>query len=495
MASPPCIEEAEFMEDFKHVNALLPKTHQIAPITADYYGDLKLRGHAWLDNNVRDGARVCYMSDFERLKLLQRLFKISMPELMIVVEGLGVWIVPHAVGWGDATVGIAVMMYYPGHRWLSCGVGMHAIAGAIALKGYLTRDELDDISLGRFPRSLADYGRPGSGLFGQPREGHMAITPARPPPGPEMHALYATERNHVARSPPPEAHGRRYIDHGYGMDRSMEQSIVPMRRHLPRQPAPVPHQRRGPVCYTGGIIVSSSDSDGSTDANSDSGSDSAGSDLTKKPKKSKTTKGKGKGKLEAKPRKKRKGRKQSLSGSEDEPKAPRRPKKSGDNRGRGRDNPPRRRRPASDDETAYSADEGRDKGRLKAPARGAARGCGRSDDEEDPSLRAGRRPAPWQDRRDPMSGGECQGGKALKPPGQRAGGRNRGRSPSDDEGQGPSNGKPLGRSTGSGDRNRGRSLSDDEPPPALDPAEEARLDALKAQNGYMEGKTEKKGWH
>ncbi|KAI4091363.1 MAG: hypothetical protein LQ339_008160 [Xanthoria mediterranea] len=46
-----------------------------------------------------------------------------------------------------------------------------------------------------------------------------------------------------------------------------------------------------------------------------------------------------------------------------------------------------------------------------------------------------------------------------------------------------------------GRRNRGRSPSDDEAPPRVDPTEQARLDALKAQNGYGDGKAEKSGWH
>ncbi|CAO1604723.1 hypothetical protein XANCAGTX0491_008265 [Xanthoria calcicola] len=89
----------------------------------------------------------------------------------------------------------------------------------------------------------------------------------------------------------------------------------------------------------------------------------------------------------------------------------------------------------------------------------------------------------------------------------------RGRSPSDDEvaysadeqrqkGKAKASARkrqPEGESQGpskhGGRRNRGRSPSDDEAPPRVDPTEQARLDALKAQNGYGDGKAEKSGWH
>ncbi|KAL8653907.1 MAG: hypothetical protein Q9226_003648 [Calogaya cf. arnoldii] len=233
----------------------------------------------------------------------------------------------------------------------------------------------------------------------------------RLPPRPEAH-LGHTPRMHMASSiradpqamrnslidrPPPGLPGHHPIDlpihcghMGRGMDRGMNRGLGRIARIPETHRRPAQHQ---PIAFSGNIIASSSSDDTATESESSRPeSDSPRRGTTKKTMKPKS-----------------KGRREKSSSSDIDDEAPRKPKKAVKN-----DEPKgkasRRRLSPSDDEIAYSADEQRKKGKAKRPAR-------KSNPE-------GGGPGPSRH-------------KAVQCP-ERPRRQTRGRSPSDDEGQAPS---------------------------------------------------------
>ncbi|KAI4272193.1 MAG: hypothetical protein L6R38_006677 [Xanthoria sp. 2 TBL-2021] len=443
---------------------------------------------------------------------------ITIPEFINVEldDGKGYWRIPFVLTEvpgltaGMALLFAAIGQKLSGRGWALLGEGMGAGRGDLFLRGELFPHEFEAICRKANPEfSLSLW------VMGVPAP--IMRLPLRPeahlgqPPGRHMTAGPHTMGSSLTSRPPPSGMpGRRQMDHPMnrgmsrpvdrqmdhdmhrGMDRGMDRGMERTARIPATHRRPAHHQ---PMAITGNIIASSSSDDTSTESDSSESE----SDAPKRGTKTKTTKGKSKGKSEKEGRSKKKsqGRKQSSeSESDDEP--PRKPKKSVK-----KDEPKgkaaRRGRSPSDDEVAYSADEQRKKGKAKAAAR-------KSKPEGD-----GQGPSKY---------------RALEAPEQRPRRRNRGRSPSDDEGQAPSSGRKGGASEGGaragdvgkkvsenkaqgpssgkagkaqgghlGGRKQERSPSEDEAPPRVDPTEQARLDALKAQNGYGDGKSEKSGWH
>ncbi|KAL9618891.1 MAG: hypothetical protein Q9204_008351 [Flavoplaca sp. TL-2023a] len=420
-------------------------------------------------------------------------------------EKVGFWRIP-AVNMGVRTTpaGMALLLSIIdfkvcGRVWRYLAEGVGPDRGDIYLSGRLSQPEMDAF-LGRaikFPDTLWLLGIPAP-IMGLPQR--RIMTPDDMLRRPMVDSIradsYAMPTSLGGLPPPPGRSGRRGINGppDGGMTRYMDQS---MGRDMDLG-FPATHRRlahRQPMSVTANIIVSSPSED-----TTDSDASESESDTQKRGTKKKNPKSKPQGKSQSKGQKKAQRRKQSStesseseSESEDEPR--RKPKKTV-KKAKPKPIEGRRRRSPSDDKAAYSADERRKKGKAKTPVRNNKP----EGKDREPSRR-----------------------KALEAP-ERPGRRTRGRSPSDDEGQTPSKGnkgdpsegrsraegpgkkvselKDQGASSGkagkaqegpSEGKHRGRIPPESVGPPRLDPAEQAKLDALKAQNGYGVERLEKSG--
>ncbi|KAL8766041.1 MAG: hypothetical protein Q9209_007070 [Squamulea sp. 1 TL-2023] len=398
-----------------------------------------------------------------------RLTSQVVPELFNIVDGRALWRIARTPDHTTEAIAAAISFIQP-DRWVLIAVGFQ---GELVMRSadVLTEMEMFEIAANRLPRTFAKLGKAGPEMCGQP------MSTARPSPGPSMIDLYAMERNRIGQPPLPKTHhyiGQPSLHRDQSSVSQTPRPLILDQRRLDmylrpgpsRQPRAVRQRPIIPMEHTSHISVSSSNSTDSTDAESESGSQSSSgsgseSEAPRKSTKGKSTKGKSRGKSGVKSKRKsqRDQRRSSESGSDND--TPRRPTKSV---------------------------KDKLKGKTKPTARNSTQGRGRSDDEEEPSLRNRRRPAAEKDGRDPESEDEGRGrarGKAPKLFGQRPG-----RSPSGNRTPKPSN-KKAGKTPGgrSGGKSRGRSPSDDEAPPHVDPIEQARLEALKAQNGYGKGKS------
>ena len=361
------------------------------------------------------------------------------PELFNVVGRKGTWRIPR--GGNSSTEACATAFTLLEPRFWPIGEGNGEHYGDLIMEGPLFDYEINDIRHGRFPPSLALFGRPAPGICGRPpAHGPAHGGMVRHPPGARVpHG----ELNHLGQV---EFDPIEFPDDPVRFDESSDDSLHLVedlhfndddfenntrrrygnrtpptppglgfrgrRSPPPRQPR-APRQMQGPPPRQGRMAMPPNHRAGAYTAgiSSASSSDIDLSDSDSPDPKKKKGKGKGKAPIKAK-------------------KAP---------------------KTKSAKEASYSADE-RPRSRRPPPPKAQARRRGRSDDEDDaPAPGLSRRPAP-------------------APKG--AGRRNRGRSPEEEE------------------------EDDDEVPPPIDAAEQAKLDALKAQNGYgKKGKDEKSGWH
>ncbi|KAL8885880.1 MAG: hypothetical protein Q9215_006332 [Flavoplaca cf. flavocitrina] len=484
---------------------LYPSTRDFTPAHAQ---DILDAGYHWLRVAMAEYRDPQDMSEGELMQIYHAGSATTTPEFSNIdpEEKVGFWRIP-AVNMGVRTTpaGMALLLSIidfkvRGRVWtcLAEGVGPHR--GDICLSGRLSQPEMDAF-LGRpikFPVSLWMLGIPAP-IMGLPQR--QIMTPddmlTRPMVDPIRADSCAMPTSLGGLPPPPGRSGRRGINGppNSGMTRYMDQS---MGRDIDLG-FPATHRRlahRQPMAITANVIESSSSEDTSTDSDASESE----SDAQKKGKKKKNPKSKPKDKSESKGNKKAQRRKQSStesseseSESGDEPR--RKPKKTV-KKAKPKPIEGRRRRSPSDDEAAYSADEKRKKGKAKAPVR---------------------KSKPEGDERGPSRH------KALEAP-ERPGRRTRGRSPSDDEGQTPSKGnkgdpsegrsrvegpgkkvsEPKTQRASSGKagkalekpsegKHRGRIPPESVGPPRLDAAEQAKLDALKAQNGYGVERPEKSG--
>ncbi|KAL8916875.1 MAG: hypothetical protein Q9172_006068 [Xanthocarpia lactea] len=509
---------------------LWPKLHHIKHFDRDILRAVENEGWQWLQKYPGSHG-FSSMPLEQQLAVYRILCGISTPEFINVKIDAreGVWRIPFVftseIG---GIAGIALSMIAVDHsasgglrNWSFYGEGVGIGSGDIFLKGPLFPQEFEALVRGEFPSSLSRLGKLGHGLPPVRLEGHLDQLAGRPSTGPNRADFYDGEYGIIAQTSPPQLPGHP-MDHYVNL--GMERRIAPMARRPPRQVQPARRPPTVPIQYTGNISDSSSGTTDSTATESESESESE-VEAPRKPTKSKSTKSRStkritQGKSGLNPKRKTERRRQSSSGSDNEDDAPKQPKKS-DNRGKPKGKPPRRGRSPSDDGIAPSADERQGKTKAKQPARRSIRGRGRSDDEEEPSPRDKRRPAPKNDLRALMLEGKGQGpsiGNDPKAPEQRPRRRNRGRNHSDDESRvptrgkfseargqqasaavlekGPSKKKVEGLSSGkagkvpegrAGVTDRGRCPSEDEGPPPMDPVEQAKLDALKARNGYGQG--------
>ncbi|KAL8884850.1 MAG: hypothetical protein Q9192_006759 [Flavoplaca navasiana] len=482
---------------------LYPSTRDFTPAHAQ---DILDAGYHWLRVAMAEYRDPQDMSVGELMQIYHAGSATTTPEFSNIdpEEKVGFWRIP-AVNMGvrATPAGMALLLSIIdfklcGRLWRCLAEGVGPDRGDIYLSGRLLEPEMDAF-LGRaikFPVSLWMLGIPAP-IMGLPQR--QIMTPddilRRPMVDPIRADSYAMPSSLGGLPPPPGRSGRRGINGppNSGMTRYMDQS---MGRDMDLG-FPATHRRlahRQPMAITANVIESSSSEDTSTDSDASESE----SDAQKKGTKKKNPKSKPKDKSESKGNKKAQRRKQSSSESsesesEDEPR--RKPKKTV-KKAKPKPIEGRRRRSPSDDEAAYSADEKRKKENAKAPVR---------------------KYNPEGEYREPSRH------KALEAP-ERPGRKTRGRSPSDDEGQAASKGnegdpsegrsragglgkkvseqKAQGASSGkagkaregpSEGKHRSRIPPESIGPPRLDPAEQAKLDALKAQNGYGVERPEQSG--
>ncbi|KAL8671488.1 MAG: hypothetical protein Q9168_004002 [Polycauliona sp. 1 TL-2023] len=440
------------------------------------------------------------------------LWTIATPEFVAIsAQRITVWVIPSNPSANNGSqAGLALLLMaveqtasgksIRGFIW---GDRAQAGDGGLYVQLPISMENATELVQLRFPPDLARLGIPSSHTVYIPPPPDRLISETRRD-GPPSRNMGLTTRPPPHSAMPSRRHTEYPMDYGMGgaMPRDLELGMDRGRdrgrdRGIDRgmnrgmdEVARLPATHRGPARYqpTGKIVASSS-----------SDSSESESDAPKKSTKKKATKGKSKGKAEGKSKKKSRGRTQSSSDSSEEDSPPRRKAKKTAKKDKPTGKARRRGRTPSDDEAAHSADDQRGKGTERT---------------------AGRRAKPVGDSQGPSKH------QALEAPEQPAGRRNRGRTSSDDEGQafrnkekgGPSEARPRARDAGKGipekkaptpmggkagkaprgypeEKHGGRSWLDDDGPPHVDPAEEARLKALKAENGYEEGKPEKSGWH
>ncbi|KAL8796442.1 MAG: hypothetical protein Q9182_007375 [Xanthomendoza sp. 2 TL-2023] len=450
--------------------------HEINPLLPNEAEAVIRDAEKWLFKHVPGISNLPDSSLEEYLEVYYDLWTISIPEFINVDDetNKGIWRIPVKPG-SDIRAIPAIAMMLIGvdaiasrrkRIWSVHGEGVDRHAGEIFLIGRILPSEREAFLHGEFPATLLLLGDPGPMVPLRPRAEDLARFPGRPSTVQNRHDPSGMHSVHVPRPSHQQARGHQRGNHHLdrGMDRRMDRGMDLMARRPERQRQAVRRQPRGPVNVAG--------SSSSTDSDSDNGSDE--SDAPRKFKKGKAMKGNPQGKTKAKTH----GRGEMSFDSEEEVGLPSGRKQGGAPKIQHKGKPARRQRLPPDDEITYSADEGRGMGGMpRAPARRAARGRGRSDEEEEPTIGHGRRPAP-------TAGAQ---GEAPQQAGRRPEGRRRGRSPSDFEAQAPPGGnagRPARRPAGG--RQPDRSPTEDDAPPYLDPAEQARLNALKAQNNYKD---------
>ncbi|KAI4271390.1 MAG: hypothetical protein LQ337_006048 [Flavoplaca oasis] len=483
------------------------QTHDDSPLLPEPIQAILDAGSLWLRAAMSEYRDPHTVSAGELMQLYHAGATITTPVFSNIdlEKGLGIWRIP-AVNNGprETPAGMALLLStidkkLCGRVWGYSAPGRDFAGEDIYLSGQLSRLELEVFLRGEFPVTLGCFGVPAP-FMGMPGKQILTMDQifGRPTADPIRTNPYEVSSSPGGLPPPPRRSGRRGINGppDSGMTRYMDQG---MGRDMGLG-FPATHRRlayRQPMPITANIIESSSSDDTST--NSDASESE--SDTRKRGTKKKNPKSKPQGKSQSKGQKKAQRRKQSSSESsessqsesEDEPR--RKPKKTV-KKAKAKPIEGRRRRSPSDDEAAYSADEKRKKGKAKAPVQ---------------------KSKPERDDRGPSRH------KALEAP-ERSGRKTRGRTPSDDEGQAPSRGnkgepskgeyrpagpvkkiseqKAQGASSGkagkaqegpSEGKHRGRIAPENVGPPRVDPAEQARLDALKAQNGYGVKRPEKSG--
>ncbi|KAL8990385.1 MAG: hypothetical protein Q9169_008132 [Polycauliona sp. 2 TL-2023] len=487
-----------------------PNMHKISFYNINKAKAVEGHGREWLQSK---GIDLDSLLDGPLDRLLHAhlsFFTTSIPELVSLdpSDETAVWVLPFSVNAepgsaaGQAVLLVALDYAISGYRssgylWGDC---LTTDLGGFYVKLPIHRQDSEDILIrGAFPAGFKKLGKENDrperidqlpethvgivGRVGNNSMGtHSSALASRVPTPSSRHidgsTAYSTNRGMVGGINRGMSRG---MDHG--IDRGMDRGMDP---DMSRVMGPTTRRRPNhyqPMGYTGGIIASSSSEDTSTESDSSESEPDAPKRSTKK----KTKKGTSKIKSEGKNKKKPQRRKESSTESSEEDEPPRKPKKSKNAKPKGK--APRRGRSPSDDEIAYSDDEQPKKGKGKAAARKAKP----EGESHGPPKR-----------------------KAIEAPKQQAGRRARGRSPSDDEGQappsaskgGPSEARPRAGGAGKlpekkapGPLNEkavtmpGPSQPQDEAPPRVDPAEEAILKRLKAQNGYGDEKPEKSGWH
>ncbi|KAL8896690.1 MAG: hypothetical protein Q9207_007589 [Kuettlingeria erythrocarpa] len=440
------------------VQALLPGTFRIRRLKAEWeYAEIYDMAVECLEA-FKPLPDIYVMNNLERMDLYRRLTtRYVMPELINVVEGEGLWRVPYcAEGRGARTCiteAIACLLTdVSAGRYKVYGVGRSGFEGDVYLRGPLRDFEYDTLVHGQFSPTMRRLGRPGPGLCEAPEQALVLQSPTV----------------HLPRAPRESGQGY----DGYGID---DDAPPPFGNQPPNHLGPSPqlggsrqprgsrpgagqfvHSPRGPPQYVTPVSGPSSESDYSSVENSDS------------PPPNPQVKAKNKkGKAQKKPaRRQRSPSEDSIAGGVEDLAVT--------------DEEPVGRRPPK-----------------RAPNK-ATRRVGRSDDEDEPpSSRAPPRPAAMSPpRRDPLAtiesrdfapaNGEPQHKRPPAPAASRSG-RCVGRSDDETEYVLPPRGQRSAapRRADAWRRERGRqAVLEDEKPPHLDPAEKARLDALKTANGF-----------
>lgn len=109
----------------------------------------------------------------ERLPIFQRYSEAVTPELINVIHADAFWRLPYAPGPGEhryITEGVAILMAVLDGRFKWVAFGAEQNRGDIFMSGPLSQMERFDLEIGRFPSTLALYGRPGPGVCGRPAE-------------------------------------------------------------------------------------------------------------------------------------------------------------------------------------------------------------------------------------------------------------------------------------------------------------------------------------
>ncbi|KAL8761767.1 MAG: hypothetical protein Q9184_002128 [Pyrenodesmia sp. 2 TL-2023] len=419
-----------------------------------------------LNHRLPDGY---ILNTHEQIDLYRRLTKrFVIPELINVVDGEAIWRVPYCAEGRGARKGIteaiaSLLADVSAGRYRVCGVGTRQFEGDIFLKGPLRDFEYEKLVHGQFPPTVKHLGRPGPGLCEAPEQA-LLVQPT------SLH--------------PPRASGGRGHDYnGYdvGYDAPPPRQVHPSQQLIPPNHSRLSHQPRGSrrpggsyqpgnprgTQFTQGPKpprkFTTPASESSPDSNDSSAEDSDSPTPTPKAKAKKRI-----AKAQRKPT--------------------RRPKSLSENS------------VASDVGDLTLSDHEADGYRPpKHAAKKPPRRVGRSHDEDE--IRAPnppRRPAAQgPPERGPLDTTEIRdfapaaGEFPRRHHGAPKPGRRIGRSDDEADEATPAQGqRPAGPPGRGGQRApvvRKRVVLEEEKPPELDPAEKARLDALKAANGFGKG--------
>ncbi|KAL8935917.1 MAG: hypothetical protein Q9211_004443 [Gyalolechia sp. 1 TL-2023] len=433
--SPQVQPVGEFAE------GLFPCLYCIQPTSEDEYVSQVLeKGLQWLSANYPiQGYRV--LPPDERLMIFRRWCVVVTPELINVIHGVAFWRLPYSAGSGQSryiTEGVSILMVDLCERFKIAAIGAEQNRGDIFMSSPLSPLEYDDLERGRFPFSLAVYGRPGPGVCGRPAERRKTS-------------------NHHPPADPFDRYGSYYSAYPSRGPGSSPQLEAPPRslgvlppRH--QQQYSRPQQQRQRIRAPPRHFAPRSDSS--------SGSDSASNTVTD---------------------------------------SSRRPSRGTVAKGKSQTKPKRRQRPPlgddDDDDNPFVRGQANEsirgarrvharKGNPQANPKALHRPPSDDDDDEDEDLFLGE---------DATRGTAARGKPKGKPSPRR-------RSPSEvfgeadeelelDADDGPPARRSAAQRPATQARRRGRSPSDDdEELPAMDAEEKQRLETLKAENGYGKGR-------
>ncbi|CAL8580108.1 hypothetical protein XPA_005841 [Xanthoria parietina] len=421
---------------------MYPDIYSIVPFAPELVRDVEEVGISWLQRNGIDLLRFVNMEAYAQLEIYYSFFTIAIPQFINVDidDRTGTWRIPiEATQDRGAAAGIGVLMMEIDRQatrglrsWHIYGHGIGAGIGDIFLKGRLLPVEFEGMMHAEMRPELWMLGKPGAVMcLLYPQELPWGRYSGRPTAGSIRANPNALESSLIGRSRPPGISGRRHIDRPPDIFMT-SQADRGMDRRMDRG---MDRTSRNPAFHHQPAHRQPLAITGNTVASYFSDDTSTESDL-----------------------------------SESESDAPKR---------------------RTETKTAKGKSTVKSAGRGKKETQGRKRSSESESDDEPPEN-------PKQNVKKDKSIGRAA---------------RRGRSPSDDEvaysadeqrqkGKAKVSArkqKPEGESQRpskhQAHRNRGRSPSDDEAPPRVDPTEQARLDALKAQNGYGDGKAEKSGWH
>ncbi|KAL8948407.1 MAG: hypothetical protein Q9222_005409 [Ikaeria aurantiellina] len=365
-------------------------------------------------------------------RVYHHLREVVVPEFINVYGDCGAWRIPHNPERLHEMNVIAVMLTKLEPRWTVVAVGVDECAFDIFLQGRLTDIELHDIRRGRFPASLARLGKPGAGVCEGPPQRQLAGRTQRPPNHRGFPGADPIFATHTIHRHPDEHHP---LDHQY-QPGIFHHGAHDMAGRQPQHRTPMAHPRGGPL---GGPMVGPM------------GKPTGGGMVGP------TARPRGRGSYVAA------SSDSSLSSSS-----------SSD----------------SDSDSDSSSPE-RSPKKKKKPTK-----------SKKPMKKFAKRRSSLVDDEDGSADERPQAKRSTRPPAAKPTTRRRGRSPDDDEeaappppprAAGPSKAQRPPPKPGGHEKQDGNG-SEDEGPPPMDPAEKARLDALKAKNGYG-NKPEKSGWH